>query len=58
MPPGSDILTAAAEYEYAHDHFRNCYKLSSRVLAEDPFQQHVLPVHVCSMVRSHRPLPA
>ena len=36
-----DMLTAAAEYEYAHDHFRACYKLSSRVLSKDPFQQHV-----------------
>ena len=39
-----DMLTAAAEYEYNHDHFRRCYKLSKRVLAKDPFQQHVLPV--------------
>lgn len=46
-----DMLTAAAEYEYAHGHYRACYKLSSRVLSKDPFQQHVLPVHVCSMVR-------
>eukprot|EP00966_Prymnesium_polylepis_P113097 2615757-Prymnesium_polylepis.1 len=30
-----DMLTAAAEYEYNHDHFRRCYKLSSRVLARD-----------------------
>ena len=46
-----DMLTAAAEYEYAHDHFRKCYQLSCRVLAKDPFQKHVLPVHVCSMMR-------
>ena len=46
-----DMLTAAAEYEYAHDHFRRCYRLSCRVLAKDPFQKHVLPVHVCSMMR-------
>lgn len=46
-----DMLTAAAEYEYAHDHFRKCYQLSCRVLAQDPFQKHVLPVHVCSMMR-------
>lgn len=46
-----DMLTAAAEYEYAHDHFRKCYKLSCRVLEKDPFQKHVLPVHVCSMMR-------
>eukprot|EP00325_Prymnesiales_sp_UTEX-LB-985_P008131 CAMPEP_0174710430 /NCGR_PEP_ID=MMETSP1094-20130205/12069_1 /TAXON_ID=156173 /ORGANISM="Chrysochromulina brevifilum, Strain UTEX LB 985" /LENGTH=330 /DNA_ID=CAMNT_0015909239 /DNA_START=12 /DNA_END=1004 /DNA_ORIENTATION=+ len=45
------MLTAAAEYEYARDHFRNSYKLSSRILSKDPFQQHVLPVHVCSMVK-------
>ena len=46
-----DMLTAAAEYEYGHDHFRECYRLSCRVLAKDPFQKHVLPVHVCSMMR-------
>lgn len=39
-----DLLTAAAEYEYNHDQFRRCYKLSRRVLAKDPFQQQVLPV--------------
>ena len=25
-----DMLTAAAEYAYAHDHFRRCYQLSCR----------------------------
>ena len=47
----SDMLTAAAEYAYGHDDFRKCYKLSCRVLQKDPFQKHVLPVHVCSMMR-------
>lgn len=42
-----DMLTAAAEYEYNHDHFRRCYQLSSRALAKDPFQQQVLPVSHC-----------
>ena len=46
-----DLLTAAAEYAYSHDHFRKCYQLSCRVLKKDPFQKHVLPVHVCSMMR-------
>ena len=41
------MLTAAAEYEYNHDHFRKCYQLSGRVLAKDPFQQHVLPASRC-----------
>ena len=35
----------------AHDRFRRCYKLSCRVLQQDPFQKQVLPVHVCSMMR-------
>jgi anaphase-promoting complex subunit 6 len=47
----SDMLTAAAEYAYGHDDFRRCYQLSCRVLQKDPFQKHVLPVHVCSMMR-------
>jgi len=46
-----DMLTAAAEYEYAHGRFQSCYQLSSCVLSKDPFAQHVLPVHLCSMVR-------
>ena len=46
-----DMLTAAAEYAYSHEHFRKCYALSCRVLQQDPFQKHVLPVHVCSMMR-------
>jgi len=46
-----DMMTAAAEYEYTHNHFRRCYALSCRVLKKDPFQKHVLPVHVCSMMR-------
>jgi anaphase-promoting complex subunit 6 len=46
-----DMLTAAAEYEYAHDHFRRCYSLSCRVLKRDPFQRSVLPVHICCMMR-------
>ncbi|KAL1529343.1 hypothetical protein AB1Y20_000297 [Prymnesium parvum] len=46
-----DMLTAAAEYSYNHDHYRRCYKLSSKVLAKDPFHQQVLPVHICSMTR-------
>ena len=46
-----ELMTAAAEYEYAHDNFRRCRRLSSLVLAKDPFQKRVLPVHVCSMMR-------
>ena len=42
-------LQAAAEYEYAHDRFGACYKLTSRVREQDPFEQNVLPVHVCAM---------
>ena len=45
-----DMLTAAAEYEYTHEHFRTCYELTSLVLQKDPFQQQVLPVHICAMV--------
>ena len=48
-----DILTAAAEFEYNHDRFRRAYNLSSRVLAKDPFQQHVLPVRPLAPCPTH-----
>ena len=46
----SHVLLAAAEYEYCHDHCLACYKLTSKVREQDPFEQSVLPVHICAMV--------
>ena len=46
-----DLMITAAEYEYRHDRYKECHALSSRVLALDPFQHPVLPVHICSMSR-------
>lgn len=46
-----DLMIAAAEYEYSHDRFRRCYALSSRVLANDPYNLSILPIHVCSLAK-------
>lgn len=51
MRDNADMILAAAEYEYAHDKYRRCHRLSSAVLAKDPFQHAVLPVHICSMTK-------
>ena len=53
MVRNADMLVAAAEYEYSHDRCQACYRLTSAVREQDPFEQSVLPVHICAMVHLH-----
>ena len=46
-----DLMIAAAECEYNRERLRECFELSSRVLAIDPFAWGILPIHICAMTR-------
>uniref|UniRef100_A0A8C4N4F7 Cell division cycle 16 homolog (S. cerevisiae) n=1 Tax=Eptatretus burgeri TaxID=7764 RepID=A0A8C4N4F7_EPTBU len=45
-----DVRVATAERHYYNCDFRSCYKITSQILKEDPFNAACLPIHVGTLV--------
>jgi anaphase-promoting complex subunit 6 len=46
----ADLLCGLIEYKYNLGQYRECYDLSSRIIANDPFMLTILPTYLCTLV--------